>query len=31
VKSSIAHLPEFHIDVLRFNAVAADQWLQQTK
>ena len=30
VQSSIAHLPEFHIDVLRFNAQAADQWLQQT-
>jgi len=31
VKSSIAHLPEFHIDVLRFNAQAASHWLQQTK
>lgn len=30
VQSSIAHLPEFHIDVLRFNAQAAGQWLQQT-
>ena len=28
VKSSIAHLPEFHIDVLRFNVQAADQWLK---
>lgn len=31
VKSSIAHLPEFHIDILRFNAEAAGHWLQQTR
>jgi hypothetical protein len=31
VQSSIAHLPEFHIDLLRFNAQAASQWLQQTQ
>ena len=30
VKSSIAHLPKFHIDVLRFNPQAAEQWLRQT-
>jgi hypothetical protein len=29
VKSSIVHLPEFHLDVLRFNADAAEKWLAE--
>ena len=29
VKSSIAHLPEFHLDVLQFNEDAAREWLQR--
>lgn len=28
VKSSIAHLPEFHLDVMRFNKNAAREWLE---
>jgi len=29
VKSSIVHLPEFHLDVLQFNSKAAEEWLER--